>query len=70
MGYMVRLGLWGAANPSFPAFADFMAAMGSRGMAALELVHPPSVHSSARPDGADLHCHHWMRRDAEHAQLD
>lgn len=38
MGYMVRLGLWGAANPSFPAFADFMAAMGSRGMAALELV--------------------------------
>ena len=38
MGYMVRLGLWGSANPSFPAFADFMAALGSRGMAALELV--------------------------------
>ncbi|KAK9811987.1 hypothetical protein WJX73_006484 [Symbiochloris irregularis] len=38
MGYMVRLGLWGPANPSFNSFPDFMAAMGSRGMAALELV--------------------------------
>ena len=40
MGYMVRLGLWGPANPSFSSFPDFIAALGSRGMAALELVSP------------------------------
>jgi len=38
MGYMERLGLWGAGNPAFSNFADFMDAVGSRGVCALELV--------------------------------
>ena len=38
MGYMERLGLWGAGNPAFSSFADFMDAVGSRGVCALELV--------------------------------
>lgn len=35
---MVRLGLWGAGNLSFANFGEFLAGLGSRGMAALELV--------------------------------
>eukprot|EP00873_Tetraselmis_striata_P003882 jgi/Tetstr1/424146/TSEL_014753.t1 len=38
LGYMVRLGLWGAGNLSFANFGEFLAGLGSRGMAALELV--------------------------------
>ena len=38
MGYMERLGLWGAGNPAFASFTDFMEAVGSRGVCALELV--------------------------------
>ncbi|CAD7698075.1 unnamed protein product [Ostreobium quekettii] len=38
MGYMVRLGLWGPASPSFPDFHSFVKAVGSRGVGALELV--------------------------------
>ena len=38
MGYMERLGLWGAGNPAFSSFTDFMDAVGSRGVCALELV--------------------------------
>ena len=38
MGYMERLGLWGAGNPAFSTFAEFMDAVGSRGVCALELV--------------------------------
>ena len=35
---MERLGLWGPGNTAFPDFAAFLAAIGSRGVAALELV--------------------------------
>ena len=38
MGYMERLGLWGAGNPAFSSFVEFMDAVGSRGVCALELV--------------------------------
>ena len=38
LGYMERLGLWGPGNTAFPDFAAFLAAIGSRGVAALELV--------------------------------
>ena len=38
MGYMERLGLWGAGNPAFASFMEFMEAVGSRGVCALELV--------------------------------
>ena len=38
MGYMERLGLWGAGNTAFASFSDFMEAVGSRGVCALELV--------------------------------
>ena len=38
MGYMERLGLWGAGNPAFTNFGEFMDAVGSRGVCALELV--------------------------------
>lgn len=38
MGYMERLGLWGPGNPAFANFGEFMDAVGSRGVCALELV--------------------------------
>lgn len=38
LGYMERLGLWGPGNTAFPDFAAFLSAIGSRGVAALELV--------------------------------
>ena len=38
MGYMERLGLWGAGNPAFANFTEFMEAVGARGVCAMELV--------------------------------
>jgi hypothetical protein len=38
LGYMIRLGLWGEGNLSFTSFKEFLDGLGSRGMAALELV--------------------------------
>lgn len=38
MGYMERLGLWGAGHSAFPTFADFLEVIGSRGVGALEMV--------------------------------
>ena len=38
LGYMERLGLWGEGTPSFASFADFLEAVGGRGVGALELV--------------------------------
>jgi len=38
MGYMERLGLWGARHPAFPTFQDFLDVIGSRGVGALEMV--------------------------------
>ena len=38
LGYMVRLGLWGAGNTAFADFASFLQAISQRGVAALELV--------------------------------
>lgn len=35
---MERLGLWGNRHPAFPAFADFLEVIGSRGVGALEMV--------------------------------
>jgi hypothetical protein len=37
MGYMTRLGLWGAGT-DFPHFSSFLAALEKRGVGALELV--------------------------------
>ena len=35
---MDRLGLWGEGTPAFRQFSDFLEAVGSRGVGALELV--------------------------------
>ncbi|KAK9819870.1 hypothetical protein WJX72_003467 [[Myrmecia] bisecta] len=38
LGYMERLGLWGPGTPAFSTFNEFLLAVGSRGVGALELV--------------------------------
>ena len=39
LGYMTRLGLWGAAGSPFPGgFKDFLTAVDGRGVGAMELV--------------------------------